>query len=129
MKSLKYILFLLPLSLSLSLMATNQDSQNEEIARGGGFGGGRAGDFGGAGRGDFNRNANFDNYRDFNRNGDLGGYGGYAAPAGGYVAPGGYYYGGYGTYPYGNPGPSMAPNDDMNQIYQNNLNNMERTGQ
>lgn len=121
----KFLVCVIPLFLFSGLSA-DPHAELEAIARGGG--GGRGGDFGGhagsfdAGRANFDRNdrnANFGNSHNYSRD---------------QYNPGGYYYGGYGGYGggYNNgylaPGSAVAPNDDMNQIYQNNLNNMERTG-
>lgn len=133
MRNLKLFMLMLPLSFSLvaSTTTTTTTPANNDIARGGGGGGGHGGDFGGHAGGfggrntDFDRNdrnANFDNYRGFERDANAGYYyGGYGGYGGGY--------GGYGGG-YNNSGNyNINPNDDMNQIYQNNLNNMERTGQ
>ncbi|HRD55205.1 MAG TPA: hypothetical protein PLC42_02300 [Parachlamydiaceae bacterium] len=117
----KFLFCVIPLFLFASLSA-DPHAELEAIARGGG--GARGGDFGGhaggfdAGRAGLDRNANFENYHDYRRDEGLYNQGGYY---GGY---GGYYNGGYLA-----PDSATAPNDDMNQIYQNNLNNMERTGQ
>lgn len=89
---------------------------NELITRGGGHGGG--GHAGGhAGGADFHHGGEFNRGYDHRNNWDYGGG----------------YYGGWGGYDYVLPAPTydplQDPNDDMNQLYQQNLRNMERTGQ
>jgi hypothetical protein len=100
--------FILALPLSFSLLSAAEYAETEEIAARG-FEGGRD-----------TLNRNFDDYRNYKQDeawnaGYYGGYGGYG--------------GGYGIYgPTLLPSSAIAPNDDIDQIYQNNLNNMERTG-
>ncbi len=117
-KILKSFIFIVPLSFVL-LSHTSTTSDNN-IARGGGGGGHGGTGFSGhgidAGRGGFDHGA------DRNWNNNYNGYGGYGG--------GVYHNGGYNGYgPVLLPDSTQDPNDDMNQMYQQNLRNMEKTGE
>jgi len=111
MNKIKSLLFVIPLSFLLFSDASARD----EGGAGRGFGGGRSGLEGGGS--DFNRN----NAEDRSWNNNYGGHGGYGGSA---YYNGSYYNAGYG--PVLLPDSIQDPNDDMNQMYQQNLQSMER---